>query len=73
MARAPAWNCWTRLAGDAGIATGHRYHAVRAPLLELYGDPNAARAAYLEAARCTTSLPQQRHVLAQADRLTSRG
>ncbi len=61
------------LAGDARIATGHRYHAVRAQLLELAGDPNAARTAYLEAARRTTSLPRQRYLHAQADRLTSRG
>jgi len=33
------------LAGDARIATGHRCHAVRAQLLELAGDPNAARTA----------------------------
>jgi predicted RNA polymerase sigma factor len=61
------------LAGDARIATGHRCHAVRAQLLELAGDPNAASTAYLEAARRTTSLPRRRYLHAQADRLTSRG
>jgi predicted RNA polymerase sigma factor len=61
------------LAGDARIATGHRYHVVRAQLLELAGDPHAARTAYLEAARRTTSLPRQRYPHAQADRLTNGG
>jgi predicted RNA polymerase sigma factor len=58
------------LAGDARLATGHRYRAVRAQLLELAGDPYAARTAYLAAARRTTSLPRQRYLHAQADRLT---
>ncbi|MDN5931120.1 MAG: RNA polymerase sigma factor, partial [Pseudonocardia sp.] len=51
------------------LAGDHRLHAVRAHLLETAGDPDAARAAYLEAARLTTSLPQQRYLHARADRL----
>ncbi|MHA6785234.1 RNA polymerase sigma factor [Pseudonocardia saturnea] len=51
------------------LAGDHRLHAVRAHLLETAGDADAARAEYLEAARLTTSLPQQRYLHAQADRL----
>ena len=48
------------LTNDARLANGHRFHAVRAQLLEMAGDPTAARAAYLEATRYTTSLPAAR-------------
>ena len=57
------------LAADARLASGHRFHAVRAQLLEMAGEPAAARAAYLEAARHTTSLPHQRYLHARAARL----
>jgi RNA polymerase sigma factor (sigma-70 family) len=60
----------TALAQDTRIATGHRLHAVRAQLLEMVGQPTAARAAYLQAARHTNSLPHQRYLHAQAARLT---
>jgi predicted RNA polymerase sigma factor len=52
-----------RLAGD------HRWHAVRAHLLELTGDHAGARASYAEAAHRTTSLPRQRYLHARAARL----
>jgi predicted RNA polymerase sigma factor len=61
------------LAADARLATGHPFHAVRGQLLEKAGDPTAARAAYLEAARHTTSLPHQRYLHARAARLTGTG
>ena len=48
-------------------------HAVRAQLLEMAGDPAAARTAYLEAARHTTSLPHQRYLHARAARLAGAG
>jgi RNA polymerase sigma factor (sigma-70 family) len=57
------------LAADRRIAADHRLHAVRAHLLELTGDQAAARAAYQEAARRSTSLPVQRYLNARADRL----
>ena len=57
------------LAADARLASGHRFHAVRAQLLELAGEPAAARSAYLEAAQHTTSLPHQRYLHARAARL----
>lgn len=53
-----------RLAGQR-----HRVESVRAHLLELAGDVDGARTAYRSAARRTTSLPEQRHLLARAARL----
>jgi RNA polymerase sigma factor (sigma-70 family) len=61
----------SELAADTRIASGHRFHAVRAQLLEQAGDPAAARAAYLEAARHTTSLPHQRYLHARAAQLSN--
>ena len=57
------------LAADSRLASGHSFHAVRAQLLEKAGDPAAARAAYLEAARHTASLPHQRYLHTRAARL----
>ena len=54
---------------DERIAADHRLHTVRAHLLEMTGDHQAARAAYQAAARLTTSLPQQRYLHARAARL----
>ncbi|MFG1924212.1 RNA polymerase sigma factor [Cryptosporangium sp. NPDC048952] len=47
----------------------HRWHAVRAHLLELAGDAPGAREAYREAARRTLSLPEQRYLTTRASRL----
>ncbi|MET7328518.1 DUF6596 domain-containing protein [Nonomuraea sp. NPDC005650] len=47
----------------------HRLHAVRGHLLELAGDHAAARESYEEAARRTTSFPQQRYLRGRAARL----
>jgi predicted RNA polymerase sigma factor len=51
---------------DERVARGHRLEAVRAHLLELAGDGEAARDAYRRAARLTTSLPEQRYLEARA-------
>jgi RNA polymerase sigma factor (sigma-70 family) len=51
------------------LAGHHRLDAVRAHLLELAGDQEAAQAAYLLAARRTLSLPEQRYLRSRADRL----
>jgi RNA polymerase sigma factor (sigma-70 family) len=59
-----------RLAGDERMAGNHRLHAVRAHLLEMAGDRDAARASYRMAARLTTSRPEQRYLEARATRLT---
>ena len=57
------------LDADERMAAHHRLDAVRAHLLELAGDPTAARAAYRLAARRTTSLPERRYLEARAARL----
>jgi predicted RNA polymerase sigma factor len=54
---------------DQRIAAAHRLHAVRANLLEMAGDLNAARDAYLRAAELTASPPHQRYLNARAARL----
>jgi predicted RNA polymerase sigma factor len=54
---------------DDRIAGHHRLDAVRAHLLELAGDYDAARSSYWAAARRTTSLPEQRYLEARAARL----
>jgi RNA polymerase sigma factor (sigma-70 family) len=54
---------------DRRIAAGHRLHAVRANLLEMAGDRDAARDAYLRAAELTASPPHQRYLNARAARL----
>ena len=50
------------LAADRRLARGHRLHAVRAHLLEMAGDKDAAGHEYEEAARLSTS-PPERHYL----------
>ncbi|GAA1557564.1 sigma factor-like helix-turn-helix DNA-binding protein [Kribbella hippodromi] len=71
MARGPAEGLalLDALADDARLAKDHRVPAVRAHLLEMSGDPAAARAAYELAATRTTSLPQQRYLHTRASRL----
>jgi predicted RNA polymerase sigma factor len=69
MARGPLAGS-ALLAGLADRLDGdHRYHSVRAHLLELAGDIDAARDAYRAAAERTTSLPRQRYLHARAARL----
>ncbi|MFC0624664.1 RNA polymerase sigma factor [Kribbella deserti] len=58
------------LGADRRMAGHHRLHAVRAHLRELAGELDAARAGYLEAARRTTSQPEQRYLTARASRLS---
>src|ERR1700722_17226808 len=57
------------LADDERMAGSHPLAAVRAHLLEMAGEPDAARAASLDAATRTSNLPQQRYLNAQAARL----
>ena len=57
------------LRADDRMSRHHRLHAVRAHLLEMAGEVDAARAEYREAARRTTSLPEQRHLQQREDRL----
>jgi hypothetical protein len=48
----------------------HHVVSVRAHLLEMRGDCDAARAAYRQAARLTTSIPERRHLVSRATRLS---
>jgi RNA polymerase sigma factor (sigma-70 family) len=58
------------LAADPKIADHHRLAAVRAHLLEQSGDVGAARQAYAEAAKRTTSAPEQRYLRSRAAQLS---
>ena len=58
------------LEADGRLAGHHRLHATRAHLLEMSGDAAGAAAAYREAARRTTSLPERRYLAGRAARLT---
>ncbi|HZX03359.1 RNA polymerase sigma factor [Kribbella sp.] len=60
------------LSDDARVTRGHRYHAVRAHLLELRGDQAASADAYLAAAKVTTNTSEQRYLRARAARLRVR-
>ncbi len=54
---------------DSQLGDSHRLLAVRAHLLELTGDRDAAISSYIEAARRTTSLPEKRYLNAKAIQL----
>ncbi|HYT25709.1 MAG TPA: DUF6596 domain-containing protein, partial [Actinomycetota bacterium] len=58
------------LDADERLAGHHRLDAVRAHLLEMAGDHEAARACYRQAARRTTSLPERRYLETRAAQLT---
>jgi predicted RNA polymerase sigma factor len=57
---------------DERLAGHYRLDAVRAHLLEMAGDTEAARAHYLAAAKRTTNLPEQRYLATRAARLNVR-
>jgi RNA polymerase sigma factor (sigma-70 family) len=57
------------LDADDRMAEHHRLDAVRAHLLEMAGDHEAASSGYRTAARRTTSLPERRYLEARAARL----
>jgi RNA polymerase sigma factor (sigma-70 family) len=59
------------LDGDERLAHTHRLEAVRAHLLEQAGDSTAARDSYLQAAKMTASLPEQRYLQLRAAQLRS--
>jgi RNA polymerase sigma factor (sigma-70 family) len=61
-----------RLDADPRMARNHRLDAVRAHLLEMAGDDSGAIAAYLRAARRTTSAPERRYLDHRADLLQER-
>jgi RNA polymerase sigma factor (sigma-70 family) len=53
------------LAGDPAMRRSHRLHAVRGHLLERLGRTREARQAYADAARLSTSIPEQRYLNAK--------
>jgi RNA polymerase sigma factor (sigma-70 family) len=57
------------LDADDRMAHTHRLEAVRGHLLELAGEPGAARESYRKAARMTASVPEQRYLAMRAARL----
>ena len=57
------------LDGEDRMAHTHRLEAVRGHLLELAGDPDAARESYRRAARTTASVPEQRYLALRAAQL----
>jgi RNA polymerase sigma factor (sigma-70 family) len=57
------------LDGDRRLASHHRLASVRAHLHEMTGDTQAALAGYEDAARRTTSIPEQRYLEGRAERL----
>jgi RNA polymerase sigma factor (sigma-70 family) len=61
------------LGTDERLAGDHRLPAASAHLLEMAGERDAARAAYLTAAQRTSNLPQQRYLHSRAARLTGTG
>jgi RNA polymerase sigma factor (sigma-70 family) len=61
--------CLDALAGDRRLADHHRLASVRAHLQEMAGDTHAALVGYEDAARRTPSIPEQRYLQAQAERL----
>ena len=61
------------LDADRSMSTHHRLHAVRGYLLERAGDRAAARAAFEEATRRATSIPEKRYLHARAVRLATHG
>lgn len=56
------------LRDDDRVTRSHRYPAVRAHLLELQGDVEAAAELYLVAAKLTTNTPEQRYLRTRAAR-----
>ena len=58
---------------DRRLAGNHRAVAVRAHLLDMAGEADAARVAYLAAARLTASVPEQRYLRGRAARLAPTG
>jgi predicted RNA polymerase sigma factor len=58
---------------DPALAGHYRVDAVRAHLLDMAGDPEAAAAAYRLAARRTLSIPERRYLESRAAQLTRPG
>ena len=73
MAHGPSAGLAVLETAEDRLAGHYRLDAVRAHLLEMAGDTEAAVAHYRRAAGLTTSLPEQRYLATQAARLRARG
>jgi RNA polymerase sigma factor (sigma-70 family) len=71
MADGPSAGLAVLEAVEERMGDHHRFHAVRAHLLEMAGDTEGALADYRAAARRTTNLPERRYLAARAARLKS--
>jgi RNA polymerase sigma factor (sigma-70 family) len=60
----------TALDAEGRLSGQHRLHAVRAHLLEMAGEDDAAADDYLTAARLTISVPERRYLESRAARIT---
>jgi RNA polymerase sigma factor (sigma-70 family) len=56
---------------DDRVNASHRLESVRAHLLEMNGDTEAARNAYVDAARRAVSIPERRYLISRAVRLST--
>ncbi len=56
---------------DDRVSASHRLESVRAHLLEMNGDTEAARNAYVDAARRAVSIPERRYLISRAARLST--
>jgi RNA polymerase sigma factor (sigma-70 family) len=56
---------------DDRVNASHRLESVRAHLLEINGDTEAARNAYVDAARQAVSIPERRYLISRAARLST--
>ena len=54
---------------DDRVDGSHRLAAVRAHLLEMNGDTDAARSSYVDAARRAVSIPERRYLISRAAKL----
>jgi RNA polymerase sigma factor (sigma-70 family) len=54
---------------DDRVSGSHRLAAVRAHLLEMHGDTDAARSSYVDAARRAVSIPERRYLMSRAAKL----
>ena len=68
MARSAGLDRLAAAETDPALTRHHRVDAVRAHLLEMAGDLEAARAQYRLAARRTLSVPEQRYLESRARR-----
>jgi RNA polymerase sigma factor (sigma-70 family) len=59
------------LSVDDRVHPSHRLESVRAHLLEMNGDTEAARNAYVDAARRAVSIPERRYLTSRAARLST--